>query len=456
MWTPKLGEGGGPRYVAIADAIGEDIRTGRLGPSERLPPQRELAKALGLNFTTVARGYVEAQRRGFIESRVGQGTVVKGSAVARRGVQRPAVVDLTMNLPPEPEDRALLDRMQAGLMAVSGDLPTLLRYQAFGGTYIQREAGSHFLARRGLKVDADRLLLVPGTHIAFHAILETLTKPGDTILCEALTYPGLRSIAARMGRRLEGVALGAEGIELDALEQACRRHRPKILYLNPTLLNPTTATMPTARRKAAIEIARRHEVMILEDDAYGASLKDPPPAFAMLAPDITYCVAGLSKSLGAGLRIAYLIAPDARAAWPIANLLRAMTVMASPLTADLATHWIETGTADAIIDFVRKESAARQKLVADLLPPALVMADPAGFHAWVSLPPPWNRSTFATRMRSSTLGLVASDAFTVSGPPPEAVRISLGGFLSRAEVRGALDFLAHVLEEPATSTASYI
>ncbi|MFJ5489155.1 GntR family transcriptional regulator, partial [Hansschlegelia beijingensis] len=77
-WTPDLAVSGKPRYLAIADAVARDIETGRLSVGDRLPPQRTLAGRLTIDFTTVARGYVEARKRGLVESRVGQGTFVVG------------------------------------------------------------------------------------------------------------------------------------------------------------------------------------------------------------------------------------------------------------------------------------------------------------------------------------------------------------------------------------------
>src|SRR5215475_8415347 len=129
-WMPNLASSGKPRYLAIADAIAEDIRSGRLAPADRLPPQRKLARRLEIDFTTVARGYVEAQRRGLIESRVGQGTFVRASPRRRRSLmaRHPEIVDLSMNLPPEPDDPELLDRMQDGLEMIGHDLLSLLRY----------------------------------------------------------------------------------------------------------------------------------------------------------------------------------------------------------------------------------------------------------------------------------------------------------------------------------------
>ena len=459
-WMPDLARFGRPHYRAIADAIAEDIGTGRLAPGDRLPPQRLLADALGLNFSTAARGYVEAQRRGLVASRVGQGTVVTGraagAAAASPASRRPALVDFSMNLPPEPEDPGLLGRMRDGVTAVSADLMNLLRYQGFGGAREDKEAALVWLARRGLAPEANRLLVCPGAHSALLAILSTLCRPGDAVCCEALTYPGARSLAAHLGLKLIGLPTDAEGVDAAAFAATCAKHRPSALYLNPTLLNPTTQTVSRARREAIVAVARRYAVAIVEDDAYGVLPPDAPPAFAALAPETTYHVAGLAKCLGAGLRIAYLVAPSARTALPLAASLRAATVMASPITAALATRWISDGTADALLDFVRSESIARQRLAAAALPAALVAADPHGFHVWMRLPEPWSRSAFASQVRSTGIGVVASDPFVAAGPPPEAVRICLGGLAGRADVAHALDVIAHALDEVPMMSSAFI
>src|ERR1700761_3600742 len=208
-WTPDLSTSDKPRYLAIADAIADDIGAGRLAVGDRLPPQRKLAKRLDVDFTTVARGYVEAQKRGLIESRVGQGTFVRASAKRRHGPMalHPEIVDLSMNLPPEPDDPELLDRMQDGLEALGRDLVYLMRYQGFGGTQADKDAARTWLRQRDLSPPPDRLFIAPGAHPALLGILGILTKPGDVVLSEALTYPGTRSIAAQLNLRHVGLAM---------------------------------------------------------------------------------------------------------------------------------------------------------------------------------------------------------------------------------------------------------
>ena len=361
-----------------------------------------------------------------------------------------------MNLPPEPDDPVLLKRMRDGVAAVSQDIVGLLRYQGFGGAPADKDAASSWLGRRALVPASERIFVTPGAHPALLGIFGLLAKPGETILCEAITYPGARAIAAQLGLNLVGLPMDREGIDPDAFVKACQSMSPKALYLNPTLQNPTTLTIPKDRREAIAGAARRFHVPIVEDDAYGFIPTKSPPPFAALAPDLTWHVAGLAKCIGAGLRAAYVLVPDTRSGWPFAAALRAANVMASPLTAAIATRWIEDGTADAILRFIRQETATRQALAATILPADSFRADPISFNLWIELPKDWTRSAFIGHMRATGLGVVASDAFTVAGPPPEAVRVCLGGPISRDSLRYALEFMAHALEESPALASSFI
>ncbi|MET0742594.1 MAG: PLP-dependent aminotransferase family protein, partial [Microvirga sp.] len=366
-WTPDLKRWGKPHYLAIAEALADDIRTGRLTAGTRLPTQRALAEALDLNFTTVSRGYVEAHKRGLIEGRVGQGTFVVDPArppcsSTAAPARRIGPVDFTMNLPPEPDAPALQARMQAAFVDLSGNLTNLLRYQGFGGTEEDKEAALRWLKGRGVVTSRERLLICPGAHSALFSILGQVARPGDTICAERITYPGIRALAAHLRLRLVDLPMDRYGVDPDAFAAACTKVAPKAIYLNPLLQNPTTATLPRTRREAVIAVARRYAVTIIEDDAYARICPTPPPSFAELAPEITYYVAGLAKCLGAGLRLAFLVAPSARSALPLGGALRAATVMASPIATALATRWIMDGTAEAIVQFVREESAARQRI----------------------------------------------------------------------------------------------
>jgi DNA-binding transcriptional MocR family regulator len=450
-WTPKTEPNGKPRYIAIADAIETDIRDGRLSPGNRLPPQRQLAKRLGIDFTTVSRGYTEAQTRGLVTSHVGRGTFVAKPTEPTIGPDplRLADEDLSMNLPPEPTDPRLIANMRSGLDYVSANLLQLLRYQSSTGSDKDKAAASTWLSLRGMIPSSARLVISPGAHSTICAILTILTDPGDTVLCEQITYPGFRNIASRRGLKLVGIEMDRDGILPDALSAAITQHRPKALYLNPTLQNPTTLTIPTDRRLAISEVLSKHGLPLIEDDAYGFIPAKAPAPIAVSAPDLTWHIGGLAKCIGAGLRLAYTVAPTGRLAYSLGQALKVQAVMASPITAALATQWIEDGTADQINRFIRAETSARQAIANEVLEGFDFQGAENAFNIWLSLPDGIGRADLVARMAGRPIGIMPSDAFSVGIAPEERVRLCLGGSLTRESLRANLYFLVNSLQSSA-------
>ncbi|WP_179378054.1 aminotransferase-like domain-containing protein [Jannaschia marina] len=445
-WVPAMLERGKPRYQAIADAIAADIRGGRLSDGMRLPPQRRLAATLGIDFTTVSRAYAEAQSRGHIESHVGRGTFVKKHVVTDRpDPLRAGEVDLAMNMPPEPEDPDLCRRMQEGLGYVSANLIDLLRYQSAVGSERDRVAASSWLSMRGMVPALERVAVTPGAHATMTAILSLIARPGERILCEAVTYPGFRNVAGRLGLKLVGVEMDADGVVPEALDTAIRAHAPKALYLNPTLHNPTTLTIPEGRRLALAQVLQRHDLTLIEDDAYGFIPAKSPAPIALSAPELTWHIGGLAKCIGAGLRLAFTIAPTPRCAYHLAQSIRALAVMPSPLSMALVTQWIEDGTADGIRRFIRAESAARQAIATEVLGHLRYCSAENAFNIWLDLPEGLGRADVVARMAHRRIGLMPSDAFTVLGAPAEQLRVGLGGPVTREALRDNLRFLANAL-----------
>jgi DNA-binding transcriptional MocR family regulator len=458
LWVPRIAKAGRPLYQAIADAIGEDLRAGRLVPGQRLPPQRQLAEQLGLDFTTVTRAYAEARRRGLVDARVGQGTFVRPTALSVPQGRAGGLVDMTMNAPPEPADDALLKRMRLGFATVTAaiDPRALLRYQDSAGAMAERAAGAEWLQSRLPGLTPERVLVTAGAQGALLALMTLLARPGDTVLAEALTYPGFKALAAQLGVRLVGVPMDADGIDPDALRSLCAEYRPRFLYCTPTLHNPTAVTWPLDRRLAVIAVASAAGVPIVEDDAYGMVAASAPPPLAALAPELVYHVAGVAKCLAPGLRVAYLAAPDSRQAARLAAAVRATTMMVSPLTAALTSLWIKDGTALAVRDAIRAEAAARQSLARQILRLDEPVTVPEAFHLWLRLPPAWTRGELATHLRGRGVAVAVSDAFAVpsSMVPPEALRLCLGVASDRDELRRVLELVAEVLDlSPAIAEA---
>jgi DNA-binding transcriptional MocR family regulator len=453
-WTPTLRKSAGPAYLAIVDALSDDILSGSLAAGVRLPTQRQLAGALGIHFTTVTRAYEEARRRGLVEGRVGQGTYVRRNPRKSAPLVSAGLVDMSMNLPPRFDDAGLLARMWSGIASLeSGDgVDLLFRYQTPGGAEDDKAAGAVWLGARLPSLDAGQILVCPGTQGALLAVVGLLAGAGDTICTETLTYPGFRALAAHLKIRLVGGEIDEEGLIPDAFDAVCRTERPKALYCTPTLHNPTTATMSLQRREAIVAVARKHRVLIIEDDIYGRLPQRAPPPLAAVGPEIVYYIGGLAKCLSPALRIAYLVPPDMRTAARLSGAIRAISSLSSPLTAAIATRWIQNGTADAVLAAIRKETIARQQIAKAILPTGAFASDPEGFHLWLSLALPWTRAEFAGRLRSANIGVVSSDAFAL-GIAPDTVRIGLGAPVTEADLRASLQTIANLMaEQPALSS----
>jgi len=453
-WVPTISEWQGPMFLRIVDALAADIASGRLNRGERLPTHRALASALDLDLTTVTRAYGEARRRGLLEARVGQGTFVS-ETTARSPADLPAPVniDLSMNLPPQPVEANLDLRIAQGLAAIRAEagFSAYLGYSRPGGSAQEREAAAHWLAPRVAQASADRIVIFPGSQaIIFNALL-ALTSPGDVVVTEALTFPGIKAAAARLNIRLVGVAMDGEGARPDALDEAIRKHKPKAVYLVPTQQNPTTATMGEGRRKAVAEIIRKRGTVLIEDDVYGP-LEPQVSPIANLIPELTYYAASIAKCIAPALRVAFLLAPDASAEQKMRGNLQASLQMPPALMVALVTHWLRTSVAAEIIRAIRNEAAARQQLAARFLKGITYAARPASHHLWMPVPSHFAGTDLLSHLMRHGLAVVGEDAFAAGEGAPRGLRISLGAARNRAELSQALQVLSNAVKTPLGAT----
>jgi len=451
-WVPTLSEWSGPIYLRLVEALTSDIANGRLARGQQLPTHRALAQALGIDLTTVTRAYGEARRRGLIEARVGQGTFVsETTARPAAHIPFPVKIDLSMNVPPQPVEANLDQRIGKGFASLQSkaSFSAFLNYQRAGGSDEERETAANWLRARLPEASPERVVIYPGNQaILFNALL-SLTSPGDVVLTEALTYPGIKAAAAKLGVRLIGVEMDRDGILPDALKTACRHYQPKAVYLTPTQHNPTTATLTPERRKAVADIISASDTILIEDDAYGM-LEPAAVPIARLIPERTWLAVGLSKCIAPALRVSFLLVPDAAAEQAMRSALQATAQMPARLMVALVTHWLKTGIADEIISAVRNEAHGRQQLASKILKGISFAARPNAHHLWLPLPRQWSAMTFASHLLRSGLAVVESDAFALDQPVAQGVRVSLGAARNRAELAQALGLLATTLHSPAS------
>jgi DNA-binding transcriptional MocR family regulator len=438
-------------FLRIVDALAADIASGRLVRGQRLPTHRALATSLDIDLTTVTRAYGEARRRGLLDARVGQGTFVS-ETTARAASDLPVTVniDLSMNLPPQPVEANLDLRIAQGLATIRAEagFSAYLGYARPGGTTEEREAAAAWLRPRLPHASSDHIVIYPGSQaIIFNALL-ALTSPGDVVVTEALTFPGIKAAAARLDIRLAGVAMDAEGALPDALDEACRKHKPKAVYLVPTQHNPTTATMSAARRKAVADIIRKRGCTLIEDDVYGP-LEPQLAPIATLIPERTYYAASIAKCIAPALRVAYLVAPDAGVEQRMRAGMQATMQMPPSLMVALVTHWLRSGVATEIIRAIRNEAVARQQLATRFLKGVSYAARPASHHLWLPLPKHFGGTDLLSHLMRNGLAVVGEDAFAASDAAPRGLRISLGAARNRAELSQALQVLSNAVRTPA-------
>lgn len=450
-WTPTIADRQGPLYQRIVNVLAEDIAAGRLHQGQALPTHRALAGALGVDLTTVTRAYAEARRQGLTEATVGRGTFVKARAGALGRTTASPGIDLSMNLPTQPPEADLDGRLAKTLADIRADsgLAAYLTYQQPGGTTAERQAAVDWLEALVPDVTPDRIVIAPGTQAALFALLLAHAPAGATILTERLTYPGLKAAAAAAGQRLHGVDMDRDGIMPAALDRAARTGMAKVVYLMPTLHNPTTTTMPPERRARIAEIIRKRGLTLIEDDPYSFLAPGGPAPVSALIPERAYLTASLSKCLAPGLRMSLVVVPDAEAAARLAGLLRATLQMPAPLMAAVATRWMRDGTADAIVTAVRAEATARQALAREALAGHTYAAHPGGHHVWLPLPERWPAARFAAHLHGRGLAVVTGEAFATDAAPPNAIRLALGAARNRAQLAKALEILSDALHQPA-------
>jgi DNA-binding transcriptional MocR family regulator len=445
IWQPDLNSVSGPRYLAIVDALAFDLDNGKLRAGDRLPTHRDLAYRLGVTVGTVTRAYSEAERRGLIKGEVGRGTYIRDRSGRSLPVHTQdfaigeSVIDLSMNFPARPDGDAVLSR---GLqeMAADGGLGYLLDYHPHRGRADHRAAGAAWIKRHGLSVSPEQIVLTAGGQHGMAVLLGTLAGPGDIVLTEAVTYPGVKALADLFRFELVGLAMDSEGILPDAFERACRSGRPRALFCMPSLQNPSGAHMPEERRREIAAIARRHGVPIVEDDIYGFLVKNGPAPLVTHAPELGFYLASLSKAIAPGLRMGYAAVPPEFVQRVTTNV-RATTIMASPPMAELASKWIADGTGERLGTQYRNEAIARQSIAREMLRGLSYAAYPAGFHGWLTLPEYWMPAHFAAEMRQRGVIITPAEVFAVGKPVPPAIRICLSAARDRNELRHALSII---------------
>lgn len=456
MHVPLTGTSGKtPRYQAIAAELAQAIESGQLAPGEKLPPHRVLAKRLGVTTGTVSRAYASLERQALASARVGDGTFVRNldtSTEDAASASAAHTIDLAHNIAIPTDETGALLRAITALGQAPAQMARVLKYQPEAGATQHRMAGAHWLRRFGTTGNWERVMVTHGAQHALAGVLRTIARPGDTLLTEPLSYPGMLALARSLRLQVVGLEMDAQGILPDALDRAAQTFNTKLLFCCPTLHNPTTGSMDTARREAIAAIVRKRRLLLMEDVVHAAAMRQPPPALSTLVPEQAFLMSSFSKVMAPGLRVGYLEAPPA---WldKVASSIRADCWMVAPLMPEIATRWLEGGDAEHLIGLQRQHIAERLALARRVLS-GIPMRWAEDFpHVWLPLPEPWRAGPFAAQLRRAGVLVRTMDHFAVGrSPVPDAVRVSLNAAPSLEQLRlGLQTVLATLKQVPAAA-----
>lgn len=442
-----------PRHKALVDQWVQMIRAGQYLPGHRLPTHRAFARQHSVALVTATRVYAELEKLGLVVGEVGRGTFVREwqqdiahplDAPVSTGDGPGRMIDLAFSYPQTPAAGQLLEQAMQALMA-SPSLDFLMAHQPVAGHPQAREAVRRYLQRAGLDATAEQIMLVTGAQQGLACAVMALLQPGDVVVVDALTYPGFTGLAQQQSIELQALPWNSEGPDLQALEQLLQQRPVKAIFCMPTLHNPTGWVMDLPSRERLVDLAERYNIWIIEDATYAFLVESAPPALQVMAPHRTVHVSSLSKSVGGGLRLGYVVVPPTLIQ-RVVRVLRAIAWSQPTLPALLAAHWLENGTVERLETEKRLAAREKQQLARRCLAGLRLQAHPDSFFLWVQLPEEVRAEPVTVRLADQGIAVAPSSAFAVSAHYPHAIRLNLGAH-TLAELEPALHTIRQTIED---------
>lgn len=417
------------RYLHLADTLARAIQKGKLTPGTKLPTHRAFAEQFGIALATATRVYGELERRGLVVGEAGRGTFVRDLGLPiTLGAHQTAndgLVDLVFNMPGDAGDA---DILRAGLrkLATAGDLEAMLRYQPHGGRLHERRIIAESLDASLGSVDPECLLVTSGGQHGLAITALGLLRAGDFVAVDPLTYPGFKSVCALQGLNIVPIEGRAGVMDPDALDRHCHTRHIKAVYLMPTVHSPLGAVMDEVTRLRLIDVARKHDLLIIEDAAYAFLEPSPPKTFLSMVPERTVHVGGFSKSIATGLRLGYVIAPQTHIE-RLVEVIRATTWNAPALISGLVTGWIEDGTLAASTETRRRDGATRQRICRATMGDIPILSHHNAGFAWLPLDPALRADPIVSQLKEKGISVSGAASFATTLAVPQALRLAFGG-----------------------------
>jgi DNA-binding transcriptional MocR family regulator len=451
-WRPSaFSPEGTTKQKALTESIIADIETGVLPANAQMPTHRELASRLGLAVQTVSLGYKEAERLGYLRGEVGRGTFVRNRITDRADrfmLDRTLgeIVDLSIARCVYTEAHEEASRRTMGELSQSDNSIFMRPCRPIAGLDHHREAAQIWLRKLGVDARVDRTLITNGTAHGLFLALASIVRPGDVVLTENLTDHGVIGLASVLGFTLRGLPTDGQGILPEAFEEACAAGPVKALAITPSLTNPTSQVAGVQRRQEIARIASRHGIFVVEDEVYKPLLDVELPSMTVLLPDLGFCATSFSKSVLTGLRVGYLVVPP-QFSIRVASVLRVTSWSATYLPGEIASRWIKDGTAESLLIAQRAEARARQSILAEILTPHIASSHPLSLCAWLKVPPQWTEESLVRALADQKIAVTPSDPFIAGDHHVGGIRVCLGGRLSHATLRSALETIGRTFQQ---------
>lgn len=450
-WKPERTALSRPLYLSLASLLEHDITNGLLAPGTRLPPQRELADFLDVNFTTITRAYKLCELKGLIYAVTGSGTFVSPNAARS--------ITISKEMSHECIELGFVESFEltnsfvaeaARKVMEKGYLEQLFNYNHPTGMPHQKAAALNWMKSFGMDADIEQVCIVSGAQNALAITLLGLFEPGQRIAVDIYTYANFIEISKSLRVKLVPIPGDEHGMLPHALEYQCQQWDIHGVFVMPSCSNPTAVVMPEYRKKELAALIQKHRLIVIEDDPHAfLSVHTPdlysPPIYR-LVPEQTIYICSTSKSICSGLRVAYLVFGDAFQK-RIHEAIFNMNVKTSSLDAEIVTELILSGKASAMADKKKQLALSANRLFDELFPHSPRTGHPLSYYRWLPISDPAGGNRLESFFLSKGIRVYHSDRFWTGGKTQgNYLRIALSSTTSLDELRKGLEILKEHLE----------
>ena len=450
-WKPDRSILKRPFYLSIAQALENDIASGFLAPGTKLPPQRELADFLDVNFTTITRSYKICELKGLIYAVSGSGTFISPNATRSITISADkfsgTCIDLGFVASFEQCNSMIVETTKK--VMEKRYLEQLFNYDDPTGIPHQKMAGLNWMESFGIRADTEHLAIVSGAQNALAITLAALFEPGNRIAVDFYTYSNFIELSKIFHIQLVQILGDENGILSDELENQCRLNDIHGIFLMPSCCNPTTIMISNARKKELANVIKKYKLIVIEDDIHAflttGIIDDYKQPMFHLLPDQTVYICGTSKSICSGLRVAYMVFGDMFKE-KILKAIFNINVKTSSLDGEIITELILSGKANEIASEKKKLAQSANDIFTKYFPDAPHIGHPLSFFKWLPLSNNTNVQEFEANLLQKGIRVFHSDRFlSGSNMPDKFLRIALASTNSLEELEIGLELLKRQL-----------